>query len=87
MSGTVDFTIKLFNIFTVERLKQLGPDDLAELYSGQFEGDMVMSSEEIEALINGRGGRTGLIDQRYKWADNVIPYKIEDGYFSMIVSK
>lgn len=54
------------------------------MYSGQFEGDMVISTEEIEALINGRGGRTGLIDQRYKWADKIIPYKIEDGYFSTV---
>ena len=43
-----------------------------------------MSPEEIEALISGRSGRTGLIDERYRWAGNIVPYKIEDGYFSMI---
>lgn len=67
----------------VERLKNLGPDDYAELLSGQFEGDMVMSPDEIEILTGGgRGGRTGLINTQYYWTDNIIPYTIREEDFS-----
>lgn len=65
----------------VERLKNLGPDDYAELLSGQFEGDMVMSPEEID-ILTGRGGRTGLINTRYYWTDNIVPYTIREEDFS-----
>lgn len=42
-----------------------------------------MSPEEIELLTGGgRGGRTGLIDNRWYWTDNVIPYTIREGDFS-----
>jgi hypothetical protein len=72
-----------FHHTIVERLKHLGPDDLAEELSGQFEGDMVMSPEEIAQLTGtGRNGRTGLIDQRFRWTDNIIPYQIREEDFS-----
>lgn len=64
-------------------MKNLGPDDYAELLSGQFEGDMVLSPEEIELLIGeGRGGRTGLIDRNVRWTDNIVPYQIREEDFS-----
>jgi len=63
-------------------LNNLGPNDYAYLYSGQFEGDMVMSSEEIEELLSERGGRTAMIDERYRWINNVVPYHIREADFS-----
>jgi hypothetical protein len=65
----------------VERLKNLGADDLAELYSGQFEGDMVMSQEEIDQLL-GRRGRTGLTYEYLHWTNKEVPYTIREKDFS-----
>lgn len=64
-------------------MQHLGPNDLAEELSGQFEGDIVIPPEELEELLNGRGGRTGLLNERFRWTDNIVPYEIRDGYFSM----
>lgn len=75
-------TIGFIEYFTVERLNNLDPNDLAYLYSGQFEGDIVISEEELEAMFNGRGGRSGLIDERYRWTDNIVPYEINETQFS-----
>lgn len=75
------------SLLLVERLQNLGPDDWAELLSGQFEGDMVLSPEEIELLTGGgRGGRTGLSDKKYRWKDNIIPYTIREADFSECAS-
>lgn len=65
----------------VERLKHLGPDDLAEELSGQFEGDIIMSPDELDQLL-GRRGRTGLINERYRWTDGIVPYQIREEDFS-----
>lgn len=65
----------------IERLQHLGPDDHAELLSGQFEGDMVLSPAEIAELLGVRG-RTGLTDQRYRWTDNIVPYAIREEDFT-----
>lgn len=60
---------------------------MAEELSGQFEGDMVMTSQQIEALLGGddRGGRTGLKDERFRWTDNIVPYTIREEDFSKIL--
>ena len=63
-------------------MNNLGPNDYAYLYSGQFEGDMVLSPEEIEELFSERGGRTAMIDERYRWTDNIVPYHIREADFS-----
>lgn len=69
----------------VDRLSKLGPNDveLAEELSGQFEGDIVMSPEEVNQLLSKRG-RTGLIDERFRWTDNIVPYQIREADFSTI---
>lgn len=52
-----------------------------EELSGQTEGDMVLTKEQ-EQMLTGIGpsdtGRTGLIDTRYRWPDNIIPYVLSD---------
>ena len=63
-------------------MNNLESNDYVYLYSGQFEGDMVMSSEEIEELLSERGGRTAMIDERFRWTDNVVPYHIREADFS-----
>lgn len=55
-----------------------GPIDrqgpLEEEMSGYFEGDMDMSEEEINAL----NSRTGLVDVKYRWPNNVVYYHLND---------
>lgn len=49
------------------------PQNIEEL-SGQFEGDILLTSEQ-EEMIEGVK-RTGLIDTNYRWPDNVVPYEL-----------
>lgn len=47
-----------------------------------------MSAQQIEALLSGddgRGGRTGLRDEKYRWTDNIVPYIIREEDFSKIL--
>lgn len=67
----------------VERLKNLGKHELAEEFSGQYQGDIIMSPEQMrEYEIGSKNGKTGLIASRYKWAGAVVPYRIVELDFS-----
>jgi hypothetical protein len=52
-------------------------DDLEyrEMSSGKFEGDMVLSPLQ-QQVIDGYYPRTGLINERYRWADAIVPYTL-----------
>jgi hypothetical protein len=41
-----------------------------------------MSPEDLEELLSERSGRTGLIDERYRWTDNIVPYYVNRSHFS-----
>lgn len=69
---------------SVEKLKNLGENDNPELYSGQYQGDMVMTDEEIRELENKKNGKAGLISRRYIWAGAVVPFRIIESDFSKI---
>lgn len=64
---------------SVERLRHLSVNDLAEELSGQYQGDIVITPEQLQLS---RRGKTGLIDTRYRWPDNTLPYWIDERYFS-----
>jgi hypothetical protein len=70
----------------VERLRHLTKDDLAELLSGQYQGDIVMTPEQLEEYKGGKRGKTGLRDTDYRWPDNTIPYEIVEGDFSKFIA-
>lgn len=70
----------------VAKLNNLGPDDNAELYGGQYQGDMVIEHGEERELESGRG-RTGLIALRYKWAGGIVPYTVSNHHFSKYYQK
>jgi hypothetical protein len=61
---------------TVFRLRHLAENDLAEEWSGQFEGDIIISPEQRNELLI-RAPKTGLIDAKYRWTDNTVPYQIK----------
>lgn len=50
-------------------------DDHAEELEKEFQGDMIISQAELDSF-NGR------IDERLRWPNNVVPYKINMTYFS-----
>lgn len=58
-------------------MNNLGPDDLAELYSGQFEGDIILEEGELDLKR-----KTVLIASRYSWAGGIVPYMVVEGDFS-----
>ncbi|XP_063709431.1 seminal metalloprotease 1-like [Culicoides brevitarsis] len=60
------------------KLRHLTKDDNAEEYSGQFEGDIVLSKEQLSALLT----RNGLLDHTYRWKENTVPYVIANNTFS-----
>jgi hypothetical protein len=62
-------------------LNNLGPDDNAELYGGQFQGDIVIPLNED------RNVRTGLRDTRFRWTNNVVPYLIQETDFGKFQEK
>jgi hypothetical protein len=69
----------LTSTFAVLRLDNLKSDELAEELSGQFEGDIIISPEQLNDLLK-RHERTGLINTAFRWPDSTVPYqiKIED---------
>lgn len=62
----------------VFRLRHLTKNDNAEEYSGQFEGDIVLSQAQLLGLMT----RNGLINKTYRWSNNIVPYVIADNTFS-----
>lgn len=55
--------------------------DLVWMESGKFEGDMVLNQEQMLSVL-GLGSKNGLIDKKYRWPKNEVPYVIVGGYFS-----
>lgn len=51
------------------------PTENVELLGGQFEGDMVLNQDQMNE-INGIESRVGLIDGRYRWTNNLVPYTL-----------
>lgn len=59
------------------------PQNIEEL-SGQFEGDMVLTKEQmmlVQGVMDTMAERTGLIDESYRWPDNVVPVTLVPGHF------
>lgn len=57
----------------VNKLNNLGKNDLAEEFSGQVEGDMLIDEHEWNPF-NGR------VDRR--WTNKTVPYWINETFFS-----
>jgi hypothetical protein len=72
---------------SVERLRHLGKNDLAEELSGQYQGDIIISPEQLMEYRSGNKGKTGLIDTSYRWSNNEVPYEIVESYFSNLLNR
>lgn len=49
-------------------------DDAEEL-EHEFQGDMIISQQELDAF-------NGLITENTKWQNNIVPYRVNPSYFS-----
>lgn len=62
------------------KLEHLGKNDSAEELSGQFEGDIVMSEDQLREVTSSR--RTSIALEEFHWKDGIIPYEFEEKDFS-----
>lgn len=63
----------------LESNSDVNPEEL----SGQFEGDIVLNYEQWNAFNFGNNefsSRTGLINTKYRWPDNVVPYELSNSF-------
>lgn len=60
----------------MEKLEFIGENENAEEYSGQFEGDIILSPEQINDLTL----RNGLSDEKYSWPNHTVVYEISDDF-------
>lgn len=75
---------KLFwNFFLVAKLRQLSRFELAEEFSGQFEGDIVIDSQQLRD-ISDSSLKFGLYNEKYHWVNGIVPYVITSSHFSRI---
>uniref|UniRef100_A0A182Q735 Metalloendopeptidase n=1 Tax=Anopheles farauti TaxID=69004 RepID=A0A182Q735_9DIPT len=66
-------------------VKRSSPTDIPlasemEEQSGNFEGDMILTKEQENAV---KYGYTAMIGESYKWPNNIVPYTIEPGAFTV----
>lgn len=70
--------IPLQKMFLIEFLGIFSDDD-AEMLAGEYEGDMILTDEQIALLDS----RTGRLNTKYRWPNNIVPYYI-NGTFSKV---
>lgn len=63
-------------LFSVALLKSGNYKQNPEELSGQFEGDIILNKEQANFIFGDK--RNGLIDTRYRWPNNIVPYKLSD---------
>ncbi|XP_026461756.1 LOW QUALITY PROTEIN: meprin A subunit beta-like [Ctenocephalides felis] len=68
-------------VFTATSASPIKNEDLVWMESGKFEGDMVLNQEQMLSVL-GLGSKNGLIDKKYRWPKNEVPYVIVGGYFN-----
>lgn len=60
----------------MEKLESLQENENAEEYSGQFEGDIILNSDQIGELAL----RNGLSDEKYSWPNKTVVYEISPDF-------
>lgn len=75
MLRTVIFVCVLGTVISLPADYNLFDDEKAEELENAFQGDMVISQQELDTF-NGR------IDETLRWKGNIVPYWINMTYFS-----
>lgn len=68
------------NFYSVEKLNNLGPNENAEEFSGQVEGDMLIANDEMTSF-NGR------VESRLRWINNEVHYWIDSTFFGKMIDR
>ena len=55
-------------------------DRSPEEYAEEFEGDIIMSGEEME-----RFAKTGIVGENFRWSKGVVPYVIDPRYSKITI--
>ncbi|XP_023293397.2 seminal metalloprotease 1 [Lucilia cuprina] len=69
----------LISLFEINALPLIKNNIDPEISSGQFEGDMLLTPEQLNDLTNSFPkiqGRNGLVSPTYRWPNNIVYYKI-----------
>lgn len=70
----------------VDRLQAISEDDLAEELSGQYQGDILMTDEQMELYRSKKiATRNGLVQKRYRWDGARVPFTIVKHYYGKVV--
>lgn len=56
----------------VHRLNNLQPGEIAEEFSGQFQGDILLTYKQLLSL------RNGWITEKYRWLNQTVPIEFDD---------
>jgi hypothetical protein len=65
------------NQFILYRLQHLGPNDSPEALSGQFQGDIILTQEQVDYFNELRlNPNSVLVNPTLHWPDATIPYEI-----------
>lgn len=65
-----------FNVHSVKKLDHLEERDNAEEFSGQYEGDIVMTPEQMKVYKNKAMFKNGMLQSTYLWPDAIVPFQI-----------
>lgn len=60
------------------------PQNIEEL-SGQFEGDMVLTNDQmmlVQGIMDTIAHRSGLINEWYRWPNKTVPVTLHTGHFT-----
>jgi hypothetical protein len=63
-------------------LRRLTESELAEELSGQYQGDIIISAEQLREYESVKSSKTGLRDEKYRWTNGIVPYRINESDFS-----
>lgn len=53
-------------------------ENIEEL-SGQFEGDIILNEGQWNAIFS-PSGRNGLVDEKYRWIDGIVPFQMSENH-------
>lgn len=69
-------------MFLVDRLEAISEDELAEEISGQYQGDLLMTDEQMKYYRKKKmGSKNGLINKRFRWPGATVPFKIAKRFY------
>lgn len=78
-------TFLLLWVFLVAKLEAITNDELAEELSGQYQGDLLITDEQMAIYRKKKLTKNGLINKRFRWQEARVPYKISTQYYGTVL--